>query len=137
MFKKDIPKKDKELPVEKYGNIVGETFNLQDVLGFFKHNINPSYIDAKVEAEVALEQRGQRKVPIAWIGGFSFLLICAAIAFIIISGQMTESDCQNAMRQIAIRNDQAADRVVTAPTTSTTTSSTSGGTGNAGVGIGG
>lgn len=101
---------NKENPVEKYGNVVGEFLRIQDVLGFFKYDINPSYLDAKVEAAIAKEQKGQRQVPFQWIIAIGALILFAAIGFVIISGQLQSGTCQQQLTECL----KSGQKVVTA-----------------------
>jgi len=124
MNKKQEKKSDSNF-VEK--NIVGEFLRIQDVLGFFKYDINPSYLDAKVEAEIAKQQRGLRQVPYQWIMILGFIIIIGVIAFVIVNGQIQGNTCFQQLLECK----EGQSRIVT-PTGITQTQST----GNVESGIG-
>jgi len=123
MFKK---KEKDNNPVEK--NVVGEFLRIQDVLGFFKYDINPSYLDAKVEAEIAKQQRGQRQVPFQWVMIIGVIIIIGVIAFTIINGQLQNNQCVAELARLA----QPQERVVAPQPTGVVQP---GGSGEAGIGI--
>jgi len=113
MFGKDKDKKDGKKET------VGEFLKVQDVNGFFKYNINPSLIESKVQAAVQRELSGQRKLPLGLMGILGMFLICAAIAYIIISGQMTETECQATLRELARTSGKVVDIKETQQNTNT------------------
>lgn len=120
-------------PVKKYGNVVGEMLRIQDVVGFFKHDINPSYVDSKIESIITREKRGLHQVPMGWIVGIGALMLFAAIAYMIIGGQMTSGSDHAAL--IACLSSKAGVNITTVQTPSQPTGIV-GVVANTGAGIG-
>lgn len=72
---------------------IGEFLRIQDVVGFFKYDINPSYHDAVVEAEVAMVRKEQRTVPFQWIMMIAIIMIAGMVAYVGISGVVNNNQC--------------------------------------------
>lgn len=88
-FVEDWQKKnpDKELYVRTM-NPGGSTLRIQDVVGFFKYNVNPTFIKSRVERKAAEIIAEQRKFPIKWVFAFVMLILGVAIAYVIITQTM-------------------------------------------------
>lgn len=64
-----------------------DTINFHDIVGFFKYNINPNFIKVRIErriAEALAEQRDSFMQLLKWISMMSILVVCAAVAYVII-----------------------------------------------------
>lgn len=91
--KKEVKQDDFEEEFERNYNIkfpTNTTIRVHDMSGFFKYNLSPAIIDTLIEKTVQLrldEQRGISGMTIAKIAGFGIVIICAAIAYIIITQQ--------------------------------------------------
>jgi hypothetical protein len=82
-------------------NVCGQTLRLTDVLTFFKYNLNPSLIDAKIEYAIAKESKDKRGVPWNWIMGIGVAAIMLAIAYSIVNGQMQNNECVKQLASVA------------------------------------
>ena len=91
--KEDISANGK--PVVKY---IGETVTIQDINNFFKHFINPSLLEAKVEKATAAKLREARSVNMTIVLAVIMLMIGGGIAYMIISGSSTSATCQQELR---------------------------------------
>jgi len=91
--KKKAVKEVAPVKVKKNKDTIGEFLRIQDINGYFKYNINPSFIEAKVEKMVTSQMKGGKAVPIAWIMAFAVVFIAAGIAYVLISGQSGSSQC--------------------------------------------
>lgn len=78
--------------------IVGEFIRVQDVLGFFKYNLNPSFIEAKIEKATASNLKQSRVVPFMWVFAIAIIFIAGAIAYVLISGQSGCESCYNDLK---------------------------------------
>ena len=96
-FKKPKKMKTEKLTEEylKSENVVGELLRIQDVVAFFKYDLNPAYLDAKIEAEISKILKTQRTVPFQWIAVIAVLILVSAVAYSIVSGVMAGGQCQS------------------------------------------
>jgi hypothetical protein len=100
-IKNPLKKKIKEEPKEvRYvtKEIVGETIKIQDIENFFKYNVNPALIEAKIEKSVAMQMRDNRGIPIKWVMMFAFVIIAVGIAYMLITGATSQSSCNADLR---------------------------------------
>lgn len=96
-IKKEEPIKEvkkKELPKET----IGELLRVQDVMGFFKYNINPSFIEAKIEKEISSQMRGARTIPFMWITVIAILLIAGGVAYTMFANSSNNTQCLNDLK---------------------------------------
>lgn len=97
-FRKPKKVDDSKIKKPKQREIVGEFIRVQDVLGFFKYNLNPSYIDAKIEKATASQLKSGRTVPFQWVMAIAIIFIAGAIAYVLISGQSGNTSCYNDLK---------------------------------------
>jgi len=98
----------------KNNNIVGETLRIQDVLNMFKYNINPSFIEAKIEKATAANLKKARTIQMVWIFAVAVLLVTGAIAYTLIADQLGCNECYDDLRSCYA----GSAKVVNAPQTS-------------------
>jgi len=106
------------LPAEQ--SIVGRPLRFSDVSDFFHNNLNPSYIQSVIKMSVANALEGKKDFPIALVMGISILMICAGIAYLIITGAQSGSGSAQLLAQCQNQLAGCSARVVT-PTATTTT----------------
>ena len=96
-------KKDKEKlnDVSKELPVVGQTLRISDVQNFFKYNLNPSNIDAKIEYAIAKESKDKRGIPWNWIMAIGVVAIMLAIAYSIVNGQGQNNECMKQLASLA------------------------------------
>lgn len=87
----------------------GELYTISDIDGFFKYNINPSLIEAKVQSEKAkqMSQMGKIFTPQILVMVILIMFI-GAIAYTIIDGTLSNSECEKTLRAIAQQRVQLA-----------------------------
>jgi len=81
-FNEEWKKKHKDSLIVQAG---GETLVLQDILNYFKYNINPSFIQSKIENKLAQERLGEKKFPIHILPILFFVIRGLAITYMVIS----------------------------------------------------
>lgn len=99
----------------------GETLRVQDILNFFKYNVNPSLMEAKIENKLAKERMDEKKLPLKIflvIIPFMFtLVICFMILMNFLNSQgsvqqLTECSNKLAVSQGELTACKAQQRVV-------------------------
>jgi cytochrome b len=93
---------------------VGRTLRLQDIANFFKYDMNPAYVDAKMTAMANREKKkqgGMGNMGVIVILAVFVLLAC--IGYSIVNGSLANNDCVKQLANIAASN---AGNVVTAAT---------------------
>lgn len=102
-----LDEKNKELELLPAAeSTTGRPLRLNDIIGFFKHNLNPSYIQSVIKLSVAKELEGRRQFPTNIIIVVGILLVCAGVAYTIIVGAQSSNaaavqlgQCQNQLAQ--------------------------------------
>lgn len=84
--------------------MVGEAIPIQYIENFFKYFINPSLTEAKVEKKTAAALKNAGAVPFTWIFIIAVLLIAGAVAYSVVTGATSNSECQQKLGQIAAGN---------------------------------
>lgn len=75
--------------------VIGECLRIQDVIGFFAYDLNPSYLDAKVEEKIAKLRKEQRAIPMGWIMMIAIIMIAGMVAYIGINGVLQGNTCND------------------------------------------
>lgn len=108
---------DKEIPILKLDNIDdvdefntaykneykenfiipagGDTLALQDIINYFKYNINPNFIQAKIENKLAQERIGKNQINFALLVPLAMVFLILAIGYMVISNFMNSQGYQD------------------------------------------
>jgi len=98
--------------IQKNGGIPqGELLRVQDVEGFFDHDINPSYITSAIERNVAASLH-MRRISFPWLM-IIILAIIAIAAFFIVSSFLSPHAAQTVVQQTTTQ--PPAPNIVTNP----------------------
>jgi len=97
-------------------NVVGTTLRIPDILNFFKYDMNPAYQDAKMTAMANRDKKKQGMFNSGTMLIIVVFLIVGAIAYTIVAGQNTNSEC---VRQLAAIAGNAAAKITPAATAAT------------------
>jgi hypothetical protein len=111
--------------------IVGETLRLQDVVGMFLYNINPSFIESKIEKATASQLKKARTLEMAWVFAIAVILIAGAIAYMFISGQNQCNSCYRDLQNCALQGGKVIVQQATTSTPSGSPLITTGGSSSA------
>lgn len=118
----DIPKEEpidvSIAPTVPAPKVIGETLRLQDVVGMFLYNINPSFIESKIEKATASQLKKARTVEMTWVFAIVCILIAGSIAYMFISGQNQCNSCYKDLQECVNRGGGRS-TIVSTPTTST------------------
>jgi len=113
--------KDKnEVLVEGIDTSTGRPLLINDVIKYFKYNLNPSYIQSVIKLAVAREKEGRREFPTSIVLTIGILLVCAGVAYTIITGAQSGKSAMAELGKCQSQLSQCQLRVV-GPTTQTTT----------------
>jgi len=83
----------------------GETLRIQDIINFFKYDVNPALMEAKLENRLAKERMDVRKFPIKFLLAVGPALIMITIAAMIIMGFINS---QSSVQRLAECNNKFA-----------------------------
>jgi len=116
---------DKEIEVlSETSRFNGEPLRLGEVVNYFQHNLTPSYIQSVIKLSVARALEGKKELPMALIMGISIMLICAGIAYLIISGAQQSSTAGSSLASCQSTLTSCLTRVITPATGAGTTTTT-------------
>lgn len=113
-------------------SVIGECLSIQNVIGFFAYDLNPSYLDAKVEEKIAKLRKEQRAIPMGWIMMLAIIMIAGMVAYIGINGVLQSNTCND--RLLACTSNKAYTPMATTPQGGIV-GAVQGATGSAGVGV--
>ena len=80
--------------VKGFGSNLKESFRIQDLVDFFKYNVNPSYVQSAIESKLAQERMEERKLPGKIIMYLSFAVVAFAITYMIVAGFLKTDEYQ-------------------------------------------
>lgn len=115
----ELGEKDVDLLLSESESLLGKPLRFNDVVDFFKYNLNPSYIQGVIKLAEARAREGKRQFPTEIVLTIGILLVCAGVAYVIIVGAQGDS---TAARQLKTCNDQllqCGSRVISDTTTTT------------------
>lgn len=114
-----LGKEDVDLLLSGSESLMGKPLRFNDVVSFFKYNLNPSYIQGVIKLAEARAREGKRQFPTEIVMTMGILLVCAGIAYLIIVGAQGDSTAARQLTQCNEKLLQCGSRVISETTTTT------------------
>lgn len=95
----DEPAEVAPAPEQARVTYIGEFMTIGAIDNFFKHFINPSLSEAKIEKATAAALSGQKQFPVQLVMIAIFFMIGAGVAYMMISGALQNNSCYAQLQQ--------------------------------------